>query len=76
MRRPAGTPTGLNVWALGKLANGRREFPNQVDPPDRPHIRRCLKAGLVEVVDRQTLRLTAAGVDAVNADPTVQRIAV
>lgn len=76
-KRPAkGSPTGLNVWLLGTLAAGLRSFPNRVTPPQRAGLRRCLKAGLVEVVDRQTLRLTAEGVDALNADPTVPRIAV
>lgn len=66
-RAPKGTPTALNISALGKMAMGRREFPNQIASTDAPHLRRCLKAGLLEVVDRSTLRVTDAGVAAVNA---------
>lgn len=55
------TPTRLNIAALRDVAAGRREFPNALAAVDRPHIRRCLAGGLVEVVSRQTLRLTDAG---------------
>jgi hypothetical protein len=75
-RTTKGTPTKLNVWALGKLAAGRREFPNAIGAPDVPHIRRCRDAGLVEVVGSRTLRLTDAGVAAVNADSSVRFVSV
>lgn len=76
-RKPAGTPTHLNIWALGKLADGRRSFPNQFPLVDAPHVRRCHLAGLVEVsADRTTLRLTDAGVAAVNADDSVRFVSV
>lgn len=52
--------TDLNVWALAQLAKGRTEFPNQIHAVDAPHIRRCLKAGLIHVVG-SNLRLTPAG---------------
>lgn len=68
--------TALNVWTLGKVANGRRSFPNRFEAPQRAGLSRCLKAGLVEVVDRATLRLTDAGVAAVNADESVPFVSV
>jgi hypothetical protein len=75
-RAPKGTPTRLNVWALGQVANGRRTFPNAFEATDAPHLRRCLAAGLLEVAaDRTSLRLTDAGVVAVNANGSVPRVA-
>jgi hypothetical protein len=70
-RSPKGAPTSLNVWVLGKVAAGRREFPNRIEPTSAPHLRRCLRAGLVELAGRRTLRLTEAGLVAVNADESV-----
>jgi hypothetical protein len=55
------TPTPLNVWVLGRIAAGRREFPNRISPTSAAHLRRCMRAGLVEVVDRTRLRITDAG---------------
>lgn len=63
--------TALNVWTLGKVANGRRSFPNRFEAPQRAGLSRCLKAGLVA-----TLRLTDAGVAAVNADESVPFVSV
>jgi hypothetical protein len=42
--------TALNVWVLGRIADGRREFPNAICATSAAHLRRCMKAGLVEVV--------------------------
>lgn len=57
------TATPLNVWVLGRIANGRREFPNRIESVSAPHMRRCMKAGLVMVSpdDPTRLRLTEAG---------------
>jgi hypothetical protein len=74
-RAPAGTPTKLNVWVLGNLADGRREFPNKFGASDAPHLRRCRDAGFVEV-SGGTLRLTCSGIAAVNADETVRFVSV
>jgi hypothetical protein len=65
-----GAPTALNVWTLGKVANGRRVFPNKLQPTQAAGMRRCLAAGLVEVFGSD-LRLTDAGIAAVNADQSV-----
>lgn len=59
--------TELNVWVLARISMGRETFANQIEAVSAPHMRRCMKAGLVEVVDRTTLRLTAAGFDALRA---------
>jgi len=48
--------TPLNVWVLGRIADGRREFPNAIAAVDAPHMRRCMKAGLVEVVRGRTAK--------------------
>lgn len=66
--RPAkGAPTDLNIWTLACAAKGRVEFPNQLESTSVAGIRRCMKAGLVEVVSRTTLRLTETGIAAINA---------
>ncbi len=57
--------TPLNIFALGRLAHGRLEFPNAYRGGTGAHLRRCLTAGLVEVVSKKRLRLTAAGVAAI-----------
>lgn len=62
-RLAKGTPTELNLFALRDLFGDRRRVPNQIPPPDVPHIRRCFKAGLV-AVDGRELVLTDAGVAA------------
>lgn len=67
--------TSLNVSALTELvvkADGHRSFPNQIYAIDKPHIRRCIEAGLVEPEGRQ-LVLTDAGVERV-ADDLIQDI--
>jgi len=59
--------TDLNIWVLARMADGRVEFPNRIEPTSATHMRRCLKAGLVEVVSRQTLRITTAGIVEIQA---------
>lgn len=61
-RAPKGTPTHLNIGALAELVahhGGRTEFPNSI-PNDiaGEHIRRCVRAGWLVVVDRKSLRIT------------------
>lgn len=68
-RAAKGVPTALNIFALASVVaeNGiaaDRTFPNGIAVVDAPHIRRCIKAGLVETTGR-ALKLTDAGVDAV-----------
>lgn len=63
---PKGTPTSLNLVVLGWVFKGKMEAPNQIKATDTPHMRRCLKAGLVEVsLDRTHLTLTQAGLTTV-----------
>jgi len=54
--------TGTNLFALTQLviAYGGPEFPNRLAAVDRPHLKRCLEAGLVETAGNK-LRLTPAG---------------
>lgn len=62
MRAPKGTPTGLNLWVLARYFASADEVPNQIEATSVPHLRRCLKAGLIEVNRAAgTLRLTDAG---------------
>lgn len=72
-RKPKGTPTSLNVFALGRVANGRREFPSRVASTSAPHVRRCISAGLVEVAGG-VLRLTETGIAAINAHPLTTKV--
>lgn len=59
-----GAITAVNLYALGRMfgetAEAGARAPNQVDPTSAPHLRRCLKAGLLEV-DKHELVLTPAG---------------
>lgn len=66
--------TGTNLFALTKLVveHGGRAFPNRLDAVDRPHIKRTLDAGLVEVRGN-SLHLTPAGRTAV-ADEIISDI--
>ena len=55
------TLTDLNLWVLGRIAHGRKEFPNKITSTSSEHLRRAMKAGAVEVVDKTRLRITPAG---------------
>ncbi len=69
---PKGTPTALNVWTLAQLFNGQDEAPNRMEPTAIAGVRRCFKAGLVEVsADKKTLRLTDKGRDAIAAETSI-----
>ena len=60
--KTAPAPTETNIYTLRSYMNGRDEAPARGIPPvDYPHLRRCLAAGLVEITERQTIKLTAAG---------------
>jgi hypothetical protein len=58
--------TGTNLFALTKMVveHGGPEFPSRVPAVDAPHLKRCLAAGLVEVVGGKA-RLTPTGRSAV-----------
>jgi len=61
-------PTDINMFALTGLVRqhgGHLTFPNRLEAVDRPHIKRCITFGLVEVVDRNRLRLTSVGAEIV-----------
>jgi len=60
MARTKGTTTSLNLWVLAQVFGPETSVPNQLAPTDAPHIRRCLKAGLL-TADRTTLTLTRGG---------------
>jgi len=62
------TITGTNIFTLADLvaqAGGKSTFSNRLHATDRPHIKRTLDAGLVEVSSPTTLTLTPAGHEAV-----------
>ena len=66
-RQPPGA-TDINMFALTNLVRehgGHICFPNRLAAVDRPHIKRCLTYGLVEIVDRDRLCLTPKGVEVV-----------
>jgi hypothetical protein len=65
-RPPKGTPTDLNLWVLDRLFGDRTRVSNQVEPTSAPHLRRCLRAGLLDV-DGAELVLTDAGIAALAA---------
>ena len=61
-------PTDTNIYALTELVmdqRGKDPLSNQIQSTSVPHIKRCVAGGLLEVVDRRTLRLTPAGKAAV-----------
>jgi hypothetical protein len=66
--------TGTNLFALKEMVveHGGPEFPSRVAAVHAPHLKRCLAAGLIEVVGNK-VRLTAAGRVAV-ADAIIQDI--
>lgn len=53
--------TSINLYSLGQHFGENDEATNKLRPTAYPHIARCLKAGLVEVANKTTLRLTSAG---------------
>lgn len=84
MPRKKGEPTKLNLWTLFQLFGFNDTTNNfQADAAAiRPHIRRCAKAGLVQVdPDKpENIKLTPAGVQALKpfrdkADANLQRMA-
>ncbi len=65
-RAPKGTPTGTNLYVLRtKTENGTKEIPARVDAVDVEHLRRCLRAGLLEQTPAGTFRITEAGLAAI-----------
>lgn len=66
--------TGTNLFALKQLVveHGGHPFPNRLEAVDRPHIKRTLDAGLVEVRGN-SVHLTSAGRTAV-ADEIISDI--
>ena len=67
--------TGTNLFALTQMVvkHGGPEFPSRVDAVDAPHLKRCLAAGLIEVVGNKA-QLTPAG-RAAFGDRLIQDIA-
>ncbi len=45
----------------GEIGAGAVEAPNRIESTDLPHVRRCMKFGLVDVINGSTLRLTELG---------------
>jgi hypothetical protein len=67
--------TSTNLFALTQMVvkHGGPEFPSRVDAVDAPHLKRCLAAGLIEIVGNKA-RLTSAGRTSVG-DALIQDIA-
>lgn len=71
-RKPKGTPTETNLFALWLHFEGRDAAPAKVDAVRFPHLKRCLDAGLaVGTVDGKSVVLTDAGRKAI-ADRTCE----
>jgi hypothetical protein len=69
--------TDLNIWALQNLLAGGKDarpgatkisFPNQLTAVDKPHIQRCVQAGLATVAGNQIV-LTEAGIKLLGIRP-------
>ena len=57
---PAPTPT--NIFALKSYMAGRDEAPVRgITSTDYPHLRRCVAAGLIEITQHETYKLTDEG---------------
>ena len=68
-RPPKGTPTDSNLHSLARLFGDAQEVSNQVPPTQIASLKRCLAAGLVEIgPSRKTIRLTPAGIEAVQKE--------
>lgn len=50
-KAPKGMPTSLNLWTLNREMKGRRSARALFAPTSMPALRKCLKAGLLAVVD-------------------------
>lgn len=61
-----GQPTDLNISVLREFFGGAQCQLNQIESTSVPHMRRCLKAGLL-VVEGDFLLLTNEGVEAIKA---------
>lgn len=62
-KRAKGEPTSLNLYVLREFvrAHGEHAMPIRVDAVHAEHLRRCVRAGLVEQASADTARLTDAG---------------
>lgn len=58
-----GDPTDINMYVLSEYFGPNERIPNQMEATAAPHLRRCLKAGLL-VPEGKELVLTPAGVEA------------
>lgn len=59
-------PTDTNVFAMQQCFGSNEMIPNSVHATDRPHLLRCIQAGLIEVLGA-SLRVTEAGKEAMAA---------
>lgn len=69
MKRAKGTPTPLNLFALADVFGTTTSVTNAVRASHVTHVRRCLKAGLLEV-SGNFLNLTPKGIAALHAHRT------
>jgi hypothetical protein len=64
-RPPKGTPTDINLYVLDREITEGKGVIGLLPPTSIPHIRRCLKAGLLEPAGaRGTWKLSPKGVEA------------
>lgn len=58
--------TDLNLDVLAEVFRWHSTVENRLRPDQAPHIRRCIEAGLAEVISRKEIRLTSAGAEALH----------
>lgn len=66
-RHRTGDPTSLNIFALAEHFGTANRAPRHADSLAMPHLRRCLRAGLMRVEGDEVV-LTHAGVAAIAGD--------
>lgn len=66
-KKTKGEPTSLNLWSAADHFRGELVASARVDAPSRPHFRRLLRAGCLEIEDGR-LHFTRKGLVALAED--------
>ena len=66
-RPTKGEPTDLNLWALNDVLEKGGGVIGLMAPTDIPHVRRCLKAGLLEPAGPKQWKLSPKGEEVLGA---------
>ena len=60
--------TPVNAYVLATVFRDGDRVPNRLEPTAAPHLRRCVKLGLVRIESRKVLVLTPTGAAVVAAE--------